>query len=124
MLNQEVNVIEDILSNLHNPVFSDVTIVATDGEIQANKVILSMRSQYFLRMFSPNNNFVESQENSVKMPYSKAVLEKVVIYLYSGQMKYEDMALRPLLDLLELLNLMNLSSEFSSVEGYVLKNIR
>ena len=124
MMNQEVDVSKDILAHLSDPEYCDVTIVASDGEIPANKVILGMRSQYFRSMFSNNNNFVESQENKVKMPYTKAVLEKVVIYLYSGKMKYDDVDLRSQLDLLELLNMMNLSSEFSTVEGSVMISIR
>merc|ERR1719397_2337307 len=83
-----------------------------------------MRSQYFCSMFSTNNNFVESQAGIVKMPYSKAVLDKVIIYLYSGKMDIEDLALKPLMDLLHLLNLMNLTSEFDSLEDFILTNIR
>ena len=122
MMNQEVG--KDILAHLSDPEYCDVTIVASDGEIGANKVILGMRSQYFRSMFSSNNNFVESQQNRVKMPYTKVVLEKVVIYLYGGKMKYDDVDLRSQLELLELLNLMNLSSEFSTVEGFVMESIR
>merc|ERR1719397_1429140 len=83
-----------------------------------------MRSQYFCRMFSTNNNFVESQAGIVKMPYSKAVLDKVIIYLYSGKMDCEDLALKPLMDLLHLLDLINLNSEFDIVVDFIFTNIR
>ena len=45
---------------------SSTTYICFDGEIEPNKTILSMRSQYFRSMFSSNNNFVESQTQSVK----------------------------------------------------------
>ena len=116
---------EDILACLNAPEFCDVKLVASDGgEILANKTILSMRSQYFHSMFSTNNNFVESKEGRVEMAFNKTVLDNVVTYLYSGQMVYEDMALRDLLGLMELLNFMNLSMEFSVVEKFVTNHTR
>ena len=75
-------------------------------------------------MFSANNNFVESQVESVKLSYSKAVLEKVIVYLYSGEMDFHAMDLRPLLDLMELLNLLNLATEFSTVGSFAMENIK
>jgi len=124
-LTKKENVSDDILSHLHDPDFCDVTIVASDGQVvTANKVILSMRSQYFRSMFSSNNNFAESQDNTVKMPYSKDILDRVILYLYSGQMNYDDLTLRPILDLLELLDLMNLPMELSELEDFTLTSIR
>merc|ERR1719507_1254292 len=82
-----------------------------------------MRSQYCRSMFSANNNFVESSTGRVKLPYPKAVIEKVVVYLYSGKLSCDDLALRSLLDLLELLNMMNLSEQFLKVEAFVVKKI-
>ena len=83
-----------------------------------------MRSQYFRSMFSSNNNFLESKTNTVKMPYSKAVLENVIIYLCTGELDCEEMELRSLLDLLDLLNMMNLAEEFSAVEGFTKDSIK
>ena len=64
-----------------------------------------------------------SSKKYVKLPYPKIVVEKVVIYLYSGKMDADDLALRSLLDLMELLNMINLPSKSSVVEVYTLKNI-
>ena len=123
-LRNKESVTNDILAHLQDPEYCDVRIVATDGEIPANKTILGMRSHYFRSMFSANNNFVESQVGSVKLSYSKAVLEKVIVYLYSGEMEFHDMDLRPLLDLIELLNLLNLATEFSTVGSFAMENIK
>jgi len=121
----DLSLSKDLLKGLQDPEFNDIKIIASDGEVvTANKVILSMRSRYFRSMFSANNNFVESQAGSVKMPYSKAVLDKVIIYLYSGKMDCEDLALRPLMDLLELLKLMNLSTKFSELVDFTVTKIK
>ena len=115
---------QDILAHLQDPEYCDVRIVASDGEIAANKTILGMRSPYFRSMFSSNNNFVESSTGTVKLPYDMAVLKRVIIYLYSGELEFHDLDLKPLLDLMELLNLINLSTEFSTVESFTLDNIK
>ena len=123
LLNDETEVIKDLLDHLDDPEFNDVKIEATDGEVAANRTILSLRSQYFRSMFSANNNFKESSTGHGKLPYPKVVIEKIVVYIYSGRMDCDGMELRLLLDLLELLNLMNLPSKFSKVETFTLKNI-
>ena len=99
-LNDIDGVIKDLISNLQIPELCDVKIICSDGEVPANKSLLSMRSQYFLSMFSSNNNFVESQDGIVKLPYSKAVMEKVILYNCSGKLDCDDLALGSLLDLL------------------------
>ena len=123
-LNNMEDVIEDLVSNWQNPVFCDVKIICSDGEIPANKTILGMRSQYFLSMFSSNNNFVESQDGIVKLPYSKAVMEKFVLFLYSGQLNCEDLGLGPMLDLLGLFDLTNVSKELKILTEYTVKKIK
>ena len=111
-LNNKERLARDLVAYLQDPEFSDVKIICSDGgEILANKSILGMRSEYFRCMFSANNNFVESQAGTVKLPYSKAVVDKIILYLYSGEMDCEDLALRPMLDLLQLFDLMNLPEE-------------
>ena len=121
LLNKESDVIKCLQDSLGNAVFYDVKIVATDGELSANKFLLS-RSEYFCSMFSDNNNFVESQTGMVKILYSKSVLEKVVMFLYSGKMNCEDLMLSSQLELLDLLNLTNLPEVFGVVEKFTVSN--
>ena len=59
LLKDATEVTNDLLAHLQDPRFNDVKIEALDGDVPANKTILSMRSQYFLSMFSSNNNFVD-----------------------------------------------------------------
>ena len=44
--------VEDILKHFKNGSFSDVRIILEDGEILANKDVLSTRCEYFAMMFS------------------------------------------------------------------------
>ena len=124
LVNKERDVIKCHLDSLGDPDFCDGKILASDGELPVSKFLLGIRSPYFRSMFSDNNNFLESQTGTVKMPYSKAVLDKMIIYLYSGKMACDDMSLHSLLDLMELLNYVNLSEEFSAVEGFAVDNIK
>ena len=124
LLNHESDVIKCLKDSLGNPVFCDVKLVASDGDVPANKTILSIRSHYFCSMFSGNNNFVESQTGVVKMPYRKSVLEKVVGYLYTGKIDWEDLILGSQLDLLDLLNLTNLPEVFGVVEEFTVNKIK
>ena len=80
----------------------EVNLVKTElhwGTVQGNFLGQSIRSEYFRVMFS--SNFVESSSGQVKLPYPKAVVDKVVSYLYTGKMVFEDLELGPLLDLLD-----------------------
>ena len=134
LLNNQESLLSDLLASLENPEFCDTKIESSDGNVQANKAILSMRSEYFSLkfypndslLFSPNNSSVESSasHSQSKLPYSKAVVKKMVLYLYSGMMDVTDLALGQLLDLMELLNLMDLSEEFQKLETYTLDKIR
>ena len=125
LLTHESDVIKSLQDSLGDPKLCDVKIVASDGDIPANKAILSIRSQYFRSMFSDNNNFVESQTGIVKMSYSKSVLEKVVCYLYTGKINCEDLLLiSQLLELLELLDMTNLPEGFGVVEKFTVNKIK
>ena len=124
LVNKERDVIKCHLDSLGDPDFCDGKILASDGELPVSKFLLGIRSPYFRSMFSDNNNFLESQTGSVKMPYSKSVLEKVVVFLYSGKMSCEDLSLSSLLDLMDLLNLTNLPEEYVAVETFTINKMK
>ena len=77
------------------------------------------KKQCLVRSMTPG--FVTSRL-SLKKPYDKVVLEKVIFYLYSVKIDCED--LNHLLELMELLNLINLATDSTQVEGFRLDNIR
>ena len=121
LIRNKSKVNEDLLDSLGKEEYCDIKIEALDGEIAASKLILSIRSEYFSRMFSPNSNFVENSTGRVKLPYPLVVVERLIAYLYSGEIDgFEPMDgkiwnLGKVLDLMELLNMMNLSEEFEEV---------
>ena len=93
------NFIRDILMILDRGSTNDVNIRLSDGEMTANKVILMARSEYFATMLS-NNKFVEGETTSVDMSHcSKAIMAKIVKFLFSGGIKFSDLSLAQLLEL-------------------------
>ena len=58
-----------------------------------------------------------SSDSNVELPHNKAVLEKEIVYLYSGNMDCQD------LTLVQLLDLMNLPGAVSGVEKVIVTNI-
>ena len=123
-INKPDDVTKCLLDSLQNPEFCDIKIVGSDGGvIAASKLLLRLRSSYFHCMFSQQSNFVESRDATVELPFTKAVLEKLVRYLYSGQLACEDMSLQFLRELMRLFDYVNLCNEFSSVESFTREKV-
>ena len=97
----------------------NVLIVCDDGEVRANMELLSVRSDFFSRGFN-NPGFMESQNKSIRMKgCSKAAMETVKTYLYTGKMNFEELCTSTLL------YIMNVSREilieealFNCIESY------
>ena len=110
---------EDI-SLLNDPEYCDVKIESSDGlTIPANKTVLASRSQYFRGYFTN----LESHTRRVEMPFTKHVLDKLIVYLHSGEADCESLELGQLLELMDLLTQVGLSTERTSLENHVMKNI-
>ena len=123
-INKPDDVTKCLLDSLQNPEFCDIKIVGSDGgEIAASKLLLRLRSSYFHRMFSQQSNFVECRDATIELPFTKAVLEKLVRYLYSGQLACEDMSLPSLRELMRLFDFVNLCNEVSSVEIFTREKV-
>ena len=122
-INKPDDVTKCLLDSLHNSEFCDIKIVGSDGGvIAASKLLLRLRSSYFHCMFSQRWE-VESRDATVELPFTKAVLEKLVRYLYSGQLACEDMSLPSLRELMVLFDYVNLPNEFSSVEIFTREKV-
>ena len=90
---------EDILRMLYQGSFNDVRIRLSDGEIVANNYILVVRSEYFATMFS-HSKFIEGETGSVDMSHcSKAVMERIIKFFFSGEISFNDLPLGELLEL-------------------------
>ena len=77
---------EPIVSNLKKLLPADVKIKVSDGEVWANKALLSANSEYFSAMLDVEK-FKEGQEGVGNLErYSKEVVNKLIHYFYSGEM--------------------------------------
>ena len=75
----------------------DVVIVVEDGQIKANKDLLSVRSDYFKVSFN-NPKFIESQSKSISIKgCTEAAMRAIVDYVYTGDMDLRDYTLATLL---------------------------
>ena len=64
----------------------DIVIVLEDGQIEANKDLLSVRSDFFERSFN-NPDFIESQSKRIIVKgCTKAAMRAIVDYIYTGDM--------------------------------------
>ena len=109
---------EDILRMLERGSLNDVKIKLSDGEIVANKDILIARSDYFATMFS--NRFIEGETGSVDMRHSsKAVMEKIIKFLFGGAVIFDDLSLGQLLELSRLSGMLLFRRFQGRVNGYL-----
>ena len=114
---------KDLLKILERGSLNDVKIKLSDGEIVANKDILMARSDYFATMFS-NNKFIEGETDSVDMTYcSKAVMERIVKFLFSGEVTFDQLSLPQLLELSYTTDMMLLAKFKDKLEDYVEKYV-
>ena len=113
----KVKVAVDLLKGLRsNHPHNDVKIILDDGEIEASKFVLAARSDYFEKMFSSDHQFKESQENSVTVPCKKIVMNKVIEYLYGGELNIDGLAMLEVFEYLALLKLMMLDEAFDIID--------
>lgn len=115
--------VTDILKLLKGGSSNDVRIKLSDGEILANKDVLIVRSDYFATMLH-DNKFVEGETNTVDMSHcSKLVMEKIVTYLFSGEISYNELTLAQLLELLNMSDMLLLTEVVDQLERYITGDI-
>ena len=104
---------------------NDVKIVLKDGEIFANKDILSARCAYFATCFSNSDvKFIEGETNSVTFDHcNKNVMEKIIQYLFSGDMTLYDTSLVDLLEMMNMTKMIMIDDLLEEIEKFVLKHI-
>ena len=79
IVNHREEFISNMIRMLSGGTSNDIKIVLEDGEIFANKDVLSSQSDYFATMFSNHNvKFIEGETNIVNLNYcSKKIMEKI-----------------------------------------------
>ena len=93
---------------------------SNDVQIQANRDILIARSEHLASMLI-KEDFVEGKDNCVDMrqcDVNKMVMEKIIHFLFSGEMKLNDVPLLKLLKLMRISNMMLLPDIRNRVETF------
>ena len=110
----------------NNDSFNDVMIILSDGAVFANSAIMSSASEYFATMLS-NDKFVEAQTKEVPMEEygTKEAMERVVDYIYSGDMNMEEIGFETLLEIMNIAKMLLLKTDslFTSLEAYIISLI-
>ena len=114
--------VSDIMKLIVNGSSNDVKIVLQDGEIMANKDIISARCEYFATMFSNKEvKFIEGETNSVDMNFCrKVVMEKIISFLFIGDVELHDLSFAHLMELMHMSNMMLLEDLFDDIQKFVL----
>ena len=87
MVRGKDKLVEDMLRMLEVGSSNDVKIILKDGEIFANKDVLSARCDYFATCFR-NKNFIEWETNKSDFGHcSRVIMEKIVHYLFIGEVE-------------------------------------
>ena len=76
------------------------------------------RNDYFATMFR-TDKFIEGKSKSVDMSHcSKAVMEKIIKFIFSGVIKFSDLSLTQLLELSHMSEMMLLANIKAEVDNY------
>ena len=114
-------IINNFLLLRMNDSFNDVKIILSDGCVFANSFVLSSASDYF------SDTFVEGQTHEVTMEeyIKKESMERVVHYIYSGDMDMEKIGFERLLEIMNIskMLLMRTDSLFNSLEAHIISII-
>ena len=117
--------ISDLMNMIVTGTSNDVKIVLEDGEIYANKDVLSARCAYFATCFSNNKiKFIEGETSSVTFSHcSQIIMEKIIKYLFSGEMKLDDLLLADLLKMMNMTKMIMLDNLLEDVQIFLAKYI-
>jgi len=126
IVNRRDELIADLMKMIATGSSSDVKIVLEDGEIFANKDVLSARCAYFATCFSNNKRkFIEGETNAVNFSHcSKAIMEEIIKYLFSGDMKLHVFLLADLLKMMNMTKMLMLDDLLEDIQKFVLNYIK
>ena len=125
IVNHREEFISNMIRMLSGGTSNDIKIVLEDGEIFANKDVLSSQSDYFATMFSNHNvKFIEGETNIVNLNYcSKKIMEKIIKFLFTGEMSLLEMSVSDLVNMVNISRMMLLFTLKDDVEKHLLKLI-
>ena len=117
----------DLIKMLHNENFNDVCIKLHDGEVFANKVMLSARSEYFAASlrWKENNKVMEDAKHEIIFENcSMKIMALVIEYFYSGVLKVNDLTIMELLELREQVRILLPGDKIDSIIGELMQEER
>ena len=124
-LNHKEEFISNMIRMLSGGTSNDVKIVLEDGEIFANKDVLSSQSDYFATMLNNRNvKFIEGETNIVNLNYcSKKIMEKIIKFLFTGEMSLLEMSVSDLVSMVNISRMMLLFALKDDIQKHLLKII-
>ena len=125
IVNHREEFISNMIRMLSGGTSNDIKIVLEDGEIFANKDVLSSQSDYFATMLNNRNvKFIEGETNIVNLNYcSKKIMEKIIKFLFTGEMSLLEMSVSDLVSMVNILRMMLLFALKDDVQKHLLKII-
>ncbi len=110
--------VEEILLMLDNGSSNDIKIQLSDGELYANLDILTARSEYFKMMF--DSMYKEGRSKVVNLSqWSKVTMEKIIKYLFSGAVNFDDLTLPQLLEVSHISDVILLTKFKDQLEDFL-----
>ena len=121
IVNGNDKLVQDLLGMLSRGSSNDVKIILEDGEILANKDVLSARCDFFATCFSnQDRKFKEGETNIVDFSHcSKVVMEKIVHFLFSGKIELQDLSLTELIKMMSMASMMLLNELLTGIQDFV-----
>ena len=102
---------------------NDIKIILEDGELFAMRGILAARSEYFATMFS-TTNYRECLDGEVTIPTTVKIMQKIIEFIYSGEIHVQGLTVREAMDFLDVLRRMLMNSAYNFVENILTEHIR
>ena len=115
---------KDMLKMLKDGSSNDVKIILDDGELLANKDVLAARCEYFAATFRWNNENNNASGVIRIEGCSKKVMERIVEFLFTGVLKFEDLDNHSLMSLIDQIRKLVLGVDLeNSVEEFFIDEI-
>ena len=113
------SLVEDLLGMLEKGSLNDVKIKLSDGEITANKHILRARSEYFSTHLPGKAGGTGVVHMSHIIHCSKAIMDKITEFLFSGSLQLGDLSMDQLLKVCHMSVILKLDKVKAQVDNYI-----
>jgi len=127
-VNHKATLVDNVTNLMSCDSFNDVRVRLNNGvQVEANKVILAAMSTFFRKELHENlTNTYDGKflEVDVDISSTKEMLDLVIKYFYTGEMNFDSLCLKDLLDLLNLLLFLNIEQLTSVVKEFIINKMK